>query len=88
MRGSVAPQGTEATSRKVERGTNVSTQVIVALAEKKGVDPLELDDRLHDWVDPDALDAVVASMDSGQVEFELCDYRVRVRSNGRIFIDE
>lgn len=88
MRASSAPQGTEAVTREVECSTNVSTDVVVAIAEKEGVDPAELDDRLHDWVDPDALDAVVASMDHGHVEFELADYRIRVRSNGRILVDE
>lgn len=88
MRVANNPQGTEAAIREAEGSTNVSTEVVVAIAEKEGIDPMELDDRLHDWVDPDALDAVVASMDHGHVEFELADYRIRVRSNGRILIDE
>jgi hypothetical protein len=88
MRASNAPQGTEAATSVAEGSTNVSTDVVVAVAEKEGVDAVELDDRLHDWVDPEALDAVVASMDDGQVEFQLADYRIRVRSNGRIFIEE
>jgi len=80
-------RGTEAARFGGEAVTDVSTSVVVAVADADGVDPVEMDERLHDWVDPDALDAVVGSMDSGAVEFEMADHRVRVRADGHVLID-
>lgn len=66
---------------------DTSTAVVVALADARGVDPLELDDPLHDWLDPDALDAVVESMESGHVTFEVGTHRVLVDAEGSITVD-
>lgn len=88
MRASFESRGTEAATPDTESSTGVSTDVVVAIAEREGVDPVDLDDRLHDWIDPDALDAVVATMNHGHVTFEVADHRVRVRSNGRVLVDE
>ena len=67
--------------------TDVSTRVVVAIAEADGIDPMEMDERLHDWVDPDALEAVVDTMDRGHVAFEMGDHRVRVQADGQVFVD-
>jgi len=39
-----------------EAGERVSETVVRALADSRGTDPLDLDDRLYDAIDPDALD--------------------------------
>lgn len=66
---------------------DVSTTVVIAVAEAEGVDPVSLEDPLHEWVDPDALDAVVESMDGGWVTFDVGDHRVRVDADGTVTVD-
>lgn len=63
-----------------------STEVIMSVAEQKGVSPLELDVRMNDVIDPDALDALVASMKDGHVQFTIADCDVRVQATGDVFV--
>ncbi|WP_279387679.1 HalOD1 output domain-containing protein [Natrarchaeobius chitinivorans] len=63
--------------------------VVEQLAEKEGVDALELRPPLYDVVDTEALDQLVESMDEdGLVEFEYQDYQVTVSSSGEISVTE
>lgn len=61
-----------------------SERVVTAIAEREGVDPVDLDERLYDAVDPDALDALFADVadsdepPSVQVAFTCCGYDVTV----------
>lgn len=80
-------QGTEAVNQGADPFGDVSTAVVVALAEAKGLDPLELDEPLHDWLDPDALDAVIESIENGHIAFDAGSHRVRVESDGTITVD-
>ena len=84
---SVDVTGTEAAHGASGTETSVSTSVVVAVAEADDVDPVEMDERLHDWVDPDALDAVVDSLDDGHVQFEMAGHRVRVDAAGEVAVD-
>lgn len=75
-----------------ERGStdSICTAVVCAVAEAKGVDPLDLEPRLHDVVDPDALERLFrstrpsGSAPYGRVTFALSGCEVVVRSNGRV----
>ena len=64
----------------------VSDTVIRALADSKGVDPAQLDVRLYDVVDPDALDRLCASGGGCRVAFTYADRRVVVDGGGTVHI--
>lgn len=75
------------TDAVVGDGDDASTSVVLAVAAELGVDPLEMGPRLHDRLDPDALDALVETMTDGHVEFTMADRRVRVDADGRISVE-
>jgi len=66
-------------------GGGASEAVIQAIAEAKGVDPLELDP-LYDRIDLDAVDRLFASTDvpAGRLTFDVAGCRVRVRADGQV----
>lgn len=68
--------------------SEVSMRVVTAVADAEGVDPVDLDWRLGDWIDPDALQALVASMDDGSVSFRMLDHKVRVQADGQVFVEQ
>lgn len=68
--------------------TDVSTTVVLEVAAADDVDPLAMEDTLHDWIDPDALDAVVSSMDEGSVTFTMRGHEVRVDADGTVAVDD
>jgi len=61
----------------------VSTRIVVAVANAKGVDPLSLSPPLADEIDVDALDQLCDSADDLDVSFTAWGYRVTV-SNERV----
>lgn len=69
---------------------SISTSVVAAVADSKGVDPLDLKERLFDVVDPDALDALFepgpfgAERDQGTVTFAMAGCEVVVRADGDV----
>lgn len=81
-------QGTEAVVAGGTSNSDVSTTIVVAVAEAEGVDPIRMDERLHDWIDPDALERVVRSMDDGHVAFDMADHQVLVGHDGRVSITD
>lgn len=66
-------------------GGGASEAVIRAIAEAKGVDPLDLDP-LYDRIDLDAVDRLFASADVpvGRLTFDVAGCRVRVRADGQV----
>lgn len=66
----------------------MSTSVVIAVAEAIGVDPVEMDEPLNEFVDPDALDALVASMDEGRVSFSVAGVDVEVAADGAVTVRE
>lgn len=66
--------------------SDLATTIIEALAELKGESPLELDVRLSETIDPDALEQLFdPSPDHvGYLAFPLDDYLVSVRSSGEV----
>lgn len=74
-----------------EPAESVSETVIRAVADVSGVDPLEMDERLFDTVDPCALDAFFASgqIDSERrVSFTFAGYRVVVDESRTVHLTE
>lgn len=70
------------------RPNEPSVSVVVEVADRKGVDPIELTPPLHQVVDPDALDALVAGPDARDptmvVTFDYQGYHVEIRGDGSI----
>lgn len=69
-----------------------STAVVVALAEAKGIDPIELETPLYDVINPEALDMLfesrtaAASESAGVVSFTIDGYEVTVTSNQEVTV--
>lgn len=67
----------------------ISEAVVWAVAEAKGVDPLDLDEALYDRVDPDALERLFESDAAGadlRVKFTLAGCEVTVSGDGRVVV--
>lgn len=69
----------------------VSTAVVLAVAAAEGVSPVEIDARLAERVDPDALNDLFAPVEpcghaTGHVTFMFAGYRVLVTSHGEISV--
>jgi len=79
-------------------GQSVSFDVIEAVAEREGVDPIDLEppeyDALYDVINPEALDALFATRENGRerptgrIEFPFCGYHVVVTSDGDVEVSE
>lgn len=72
------------TARNAER--DLSTTIVEALATIEGTSPMELDVRLSDVIDPDALERLFEPNpeDVGRLVFPLGDYLVSVHANGEV----
>lgn len=72
----------------------LSTAVVKAIAEREGIDPLDMDPPLYDVIAPDALDTLFArSADigdarTGRVVFEYNGYEIEVTSDGDVHVEE
>jgi len=72
-----------------QRDGSVTERIVTAVAEARGVDPLELDTRLHDVVDPDAIERLCSTGPGSQsadarVAFTMGDCEVVVDRTGRV----
>ena len=67
-----------------------SIAVIEAVAAIRGLEPLDLDITLYDFVDPDALDRLFLEQKGGdlEVELHLDGFLVTIRSDGHLSIEE
>lgn len=70
----------------------VSIRVVEAVAERDGIDPLEVSPPLHDAIDTAALDDLFAPTsagrrDDGTVSFTYRGHRVRVDSDGHVALE-
>ena len=71
-------------------GESMSETVVTAVADAKGVDPLDLDP-LYDAIDPDALDSLFstspgASASPTELRFEMGNCEVVVREGGTVTV--
>ncbi|MFC4360019.1 HalOD1 output domain-containing protein [Halobium salinum] len=80
------------TVERFAHGERLGTAVVEAVAEATGIDPLKLDTRLYDVVDPDGLEQVFgkkadgAIRTGGRLTFELAECEVTVYSEGRVVV--
>lgn len=65
-----------------------TTDIVIAVAEKKGINPISLEYSIAEYIDPDALERL-ANYDSGEwtLSFELPEYEVTVTSDDEIRVD-
>lgn len=61
-----------------------SIAVVNAVAAAEGCAPANVPEPLYDAVDPDALDAVVESLDEGRLTFTYQGYEVTVGADGSV----
>lgn len=70
------------------RTVPASTAVVETVAAREGVDVAAVSEPLGDAIDPDALDALLASLaardESGEAQFVFAGYDVTVHADGRI----
>lgn len=70
----------------------ISSAVVTAIADLKGVDPVDLDERLYDAVDPGALDQLFPrdseprTTATVQVSFTMAGCTVNVRGGRQVLI--
>lgn len=67
------------------RDEPLSQVIVFAVGEAVGVDPLDLDERLYDVIDPDALDRLFTN-GSGTVEFTVAGCQVTVHGDERVVV--
>lgn len=78
----------------MEPDRSISTRVIEKIAERRGIDPIEMHPHLYDVIDPDGLDQffseVMSNDEKGtaQVKFTCEQYTVRVEDSGEITVTE
>lgn len=73
----------------MDQGVPVSVRIVEAVAERNAVDPTDLEPRLHDVIDPDALDTLFPSSGgsdspSATVEFTYAGCSITVDGSGRV----
>lgn len=61
---------------------SLSTRVVTMVAERKGVDPIELTPPLHSVIDPDALEALFSEEKSGFARVQFTYNGVEVSIQG------
>lgn len=85
-----APTGGHRTRHDFAGERRLSTSVVEAVATALGTDPLSLDERLYDVLDPDALDRLLGGDGEAAgpqtLSFELADCSVTVHGDGRIVV--
>lgn len=68
---------------------SVLEEIVKALAEAEGVDAQELDIRLYDYIDTDAVRSLVAhENESVSLQFETPNHTIRVTGGDEVIVDE
>jgi hypothetical protein len=62
--------------------------VVEAVATAEGWAPADVPEPLYESVDPDALEALVASVDRGRITFTYLGYEVTVDADGTVTLAE
>lgn len=68
---------TENQTTVFDPGNPPSLTIVEAIADQEDVDPAELDFRLYDYIDPEALDTVMES-DEVEITFSIGEYEIHV----------
>lgn len=84
--------GTSTTSALGDEDHSATHAVVQAVADVKGVSPIDLNQPLYSAVDTDALDNFVSSLSDKpadvQITFEYDGFEVTVSGNGSVSLDE
>jgi len=65
------------------------TDVAAAIADAEGVEPSELDYRLYDYVEPEAIELLASRPDdSWTLTFSVSEHEVTVTDEGRVVVDD
>jgi len=67
--------------------TKLSEAVVAAVADREGVDPIDLDRPLYDAIDPDALDDLFENS-AVRVQFDYLGYTVSIGQGGTVCVTE
>lgn len=75
--------------RRPGTDASVTRRVVEAVAEREGVDPVELKPPLHSALDPDALETLFdhPGSEALNLEFSYCGYDVVVEEEGVDLLD-
>lgn len=65
---------------------DITMMVLQAVSEEKGQSPDELDSKIYDAIDPDALERVVES-GSVSVQFDYSGCTVFIQSNDDVYVE-
>jgi len=66
---------------------SVSHTVVMAVAEATDANPLTLDPRLYEVIDPDALDKLFGGREvEGEITFAMGECHVRVQADDRVVV--
>lgn len=70
-----------------DTGEELSVRVVQALADARGIEPADLDVRLGEWIDVDALERL-AGHDGGEwtVTFTVAEWTVTVDHEGEVTV--
>lgn len=70
--------------------TSASLALIMAVAEEMDVYPTELPEKLHEVIDPDALDALFArgNTTNGSVTITFCGYLVTITAKKHVSVEK
>jgi len=64
-------------------------EVTTAIADAEGVEPSELDYRLYDYVDPDAIEQLASGpQNSWTLTFSVPNHEVTVTDDGRVLVED
>jgi hypothetical protein len=78
----------EATTGGAEATAAPTNAIVESVARAEGWEPAEVPASLYECIDPDALEAFVATMDDGQVTFPYLGYEVTVDADGSVSLSE
>ena len=68
--------------------SEITPKIVKSLADRKNVEPDDLDIVLYDYIDLDALEKLSKHKNSAwRLEFELPNHRITVNGNGEIRVD-
>jgi hypothetical protein len=67
----------------------ITSDIVAAIADAEGVERSQLDYRLYDYVDPDAIEQLASGpQNSWTLTFDVPNHEVTVTDTGRIVVDE
>lgn len=81
---------TESGDRGLPSGpSSVTVQIVSAIAEREGVDPVAIEPPLYEVIDPDALTAITKADPAAELtlSFTYAGYRVTVTVDGEPVVD-